>query len=168
MKLNPLTLQEKEKARGTCNGGPRLGKAITLAKTYAACLEQPIHHLFWAISAALCMIVVGCDIANTFAEADGPATPYYMVLDPPFRDWWEKHLKQPLLPKDYVVPIRKNLQGHPKAPRLWSQHIDDIMLLFVQPIFCSVYPFSMTKMKLGVNPLKLDKNICALIRQGKK
>ena len=33
--------EETRKARGTCNGGPRYGKAVTLAYTYAACVEQP-------------------------------------------------------------------------------------------------------------------------------
>ena len=40
---NPLTGIDAPKARGTCNGGPRYVKAVTLAKIYAACVEQPIH-----------------------------------------------------------------------------------------------------------------------------
>jgi hypothetical protein len=32
-KLDPVTLKEVEKLRGTCNGGPRYGKVITIAET---------------------------------------------------------------------------------------------------------------------------------------
>jgi hypothetical protein len=48
-KLNPLSLEDDAKSRGTCNGGSRHGKIVTLAETYAACVEQPIHRLAWAI-----------------------------------------------------------------------------------------------------------------------
>ena len=41
-KENPKTGIEEAKARGTCNGGPRNG-IITIAKTYAACVEQTAH-----------------------------------------------------------------------------------------------------------------------------
>ena len=51
-----------EKSRGTCNGGPRNGQVITIAETYAACIEQPIHRLTWAIIAALNYVGLGCDI----------------------------------------------------------------------------------------------------------
>eukprot|EP00980_Cylindrotheca_fusiformis_P001334 scaffold334_cov95-Cylindrotheca_fusiformis.AAC.2 len=31
------------------------------------------------------------------------------------------------IPDGYVIPILRNLQGHPEAPRLWSKHIDKII-----------------------------------------
>ena len=52
-KENPITGIDAPKARGTCNGGPRYSEAVTLAETYAACVEQPIHRLTWSIAAAL-------------------------------------------------------------------------------------------------------------------
>jgi hypothetical protein len=45
-KIDPNSLEEVEKARGTCNGGQRYGKAVTLAETYAACAEHPAQRLF--------------------------------------------------------------------------------------------------------------------------
>jgi hypothetical protein len=45
-KIDPNSLEEVEKARGTCNGGKRHGKAVTLAETYAACVEHPAQRLF--------------------------------------------------------------------------------------------------------------------------
>ena len=44
-KEDPLTDLDIEKSRGICNGGPRYGEAITLAETYAACVEQLVHRL---------------------------------------------------------------------------------------------------------------------------
>ena len=40
MKEDPLTGILRRKSRGTCNGGKRYGKAVTVAETYATCVEQ--------------------------------------------------------------------------------------------------------------------------------
>ena len=64
-----MTLDDDEKLRDTCNSGPRNGKVITIAETYAACVEQPIHRLMWAIMAAINYIGLGADVSNAFAEA---------------------------------------------------------------------------------------------------
>ena len=42
-KPDPITLEDMEKSHGTCNSGSCHGKIVMLAKTYAACVEQPIH-----------------------------------------------------------------------------------------------------------------------------
>jgi hypothetical protein len=126
-KIDPNSLEEVEKARGTCNGGKRYGRAVTLAETYAACVEHPAQRLFWAITAAESLITLGCDVANAFAEAPPPTVPFYMEADDQFRDWWVNCMKRPPLPKGYVIPINRALQGHPESPRLWHQHIHNIL-----------------------------------------
>ena len=40
----PITAILK-KARATCNGGMKFGKAVTIAETYATCVEQPACRL---------------------------------------------------------------------------------------------------------------------------
>ena len=35
---------------------------------------------------------------------------------------------RPPIPKGYVIPIQKALQGHPESPRLWHQHIHNILI----------------------------------------
>ena len=92
-KENPLTGIDAPKARGTCNGGPRYGEAVTLAETYAACVEQPIHQLTWAISAAMNLYCKGYDAGNAFAEAPAPVNPFFMIPDTQFHQWWEEELK---------------------------------------------------------------------------
>jgi hypothetical protein len=126
-KTDPMTLKQVPKSRGTCNGGSRYGKIITLADTYAACVEQPSHRLTWALVAALNYIAIGADVGNAFAEADGPKEGFYMEADAAFCNWWTNHLGNPPIPKGHVIPIKKNLQGHPEAPRLWNKHIDKII-----------------------------------------
>ena len=42
-KIDPVTLDEIPKARATCNGNKT--KIVTLAETYAACVDQPAHRL---------------------------------------------------------------------------------------------------------------------------
>ena len=75
-----------EKARATCNGGKRHSKAVTIAETYAACVEQPAQRLYWALVASLNLTAIGCDVGNAFAEAPAPSQPFYMYIDEQFRD----------------------------------------------------------------------------------
>lgn len=126
-KIDPNTLEEVVKTRGTCNGGKGYGKAVTLAETYAACVEHPAQRLYWAITASESLVSLGCDVANAFAEAPPPTYPFYMEVDNQFREWWENCMNRPPIPKGYVIPINKALQGHPEAPRLWHQHIHRIL-----------------------------------------
>jgi hypothetical protein len=126
-KLDPVSLEDVEKSRGTCNGGKRYGKVITIAETYAACVEQPAHRLTWALIAALNFIGLGVDIGNAFAEAPPPKDPFFMQVDTQFREWWTDCLGNPPIPDGYVIPILKNLQGHPEGPRLWDIHIRGIV-----------------------------------------
>ena len=67
-------------------------------------------------------------MSNAFAKAPAPKEPFYMVVDEQFRDWWENCLEKPPIPHGWVIPILKNLQGHPEAPRLWHKHIDGILI----------------------------------------
>jgi hypothetical protein len=127
-KIDPVTLEDVKKSRGTCNGGTRYGKVVTLAKTYAACVKQPAHCLTWSLIAALNYVGLGCDVSNAFAKAPAPKEPFYMVVDEQFRDWWENCLGNSLILHGWVIPILRNLQGHPEAPRLWHKHIDGILI----------------------------------------
>ena len=125
-KEDPVTALEMAKARGTCNGGPQYGAAVTLAETYAACVEQPIHRLTWAISAALNLYCKGYDVGNAFAEAPAPVDPFFMYPDDQYNEWWQSLGNDPI-PKGYVIPILKALQGHPESPRLWDKHISKML-----------------------------------------
>ena len=85
-KEDPLTGIDIEKSRSICNGGARYGEAITLAETYAVCVEQPVHRLTWALltwalSAALNLKCVGYDVGNALAEAPAPKSLFYMKVD---------------------------------------------------------------------------------------
>ena len=126
-KIDPISIQDVAKSRGTCNGGPRHGKVITIAETYAACVEQPAHRLIWALIAALNYIGLGIDVGNAFAEAPPPKDPFYMQVDSQFQEWWTQCLGKAPIPYGWVIPILKNLQGHPEGPRLWDTHIRGII-----------------------------------------
>jgi hypothetical protein len=117
----------KPKARGTCNGGKRYGKAVTLAHTYASCVEQPGARVFWSLSALHGMTVLGADAGNAFAEAPPPVQPFYMAIDDQFRTWWTESMGNKPIPEGYVLPVNHALQGHPEAPRLWEKHIVKIL-----------------------------------------
>jgi hypothetical protein len=102
-------------------------KAVTIAETYAACVEQPAQLLCWALVVALNLTAIGCDVGDAFAEAPAPTQPFYMHIDEQFRDWWENCLGHDPIPCGYVLKLNKALQGHPEAPRPWHKHIDKIM-----------------------------------------
>jgi hypothetical protein len=51
-----------------------------------------------------------------------------MEADKQFRNWWTDRMGRPSIPKGFVIPIQKALQGHPEAPRLWHQHIHNILI----------------------------------------
>ena len=116
----------RKKARCVCNGAPNLKGSVTLANTYAACLEQPAQRIFWGTVAIENLIAVGADASNAFAEAPPPVAHLYVTVDKPFREWWIT-LKRPEIPKGYVLQVQHALQGHPESPKLWADFIDDII-----------------------------------------
>ena len=115
-----------KKSRCCCNGNPGRKGSITLAQTYAACVEQPAQRIYWAIVATEGYIAIGADASNAFAEAPPPKAPLYVMVDRPFREWW-KEKKGENIPKGYVLRVKHAIQGHPEAPRLWSIFIDNII-----------------------------------------
>jgi hypothetical protein len=57
-----------------------------------------------------------------------PKEPFYMVVDEQFRGWWKNCLSNPPISRGWVIPILRNLQGHPEAPQLWHKHINGILI----------------------------------------
>jgi hypothetical protein len=109
-----------------CNGGSCHSKVVvTIAETYAACVEQPIHRLAWAITAGINYIALGCNVSNAFAE---PSILFFMEVDAQFLDWWVNCLGYDPLPVRWVMLILCNLEGHPEAPQLWHKHIYFILV----------------------------------------
>ena len=79
--------KDATKYRGTCNSAPHFCDKLTLAETYAGCVEQPIHCLTWAISAALNLVCKDCDVGIAFVEAPVPTYEFYMQHDNQFNQW---------------------------------------------------------------------------------
>ena len=117
-----------KKSRCVCNGSPRFQGTVTLAQTYASALDQTGAKMFWATCAVNNYIVLGADASNAFAEAPPPKAPLYVRIDENYKRWYkQKFPDKPNLPDDYVLRVRKALQGHPESPRLWAQLIDKII-----------------------------------------
>ena len=116
----------RKKARCVANGAPHLKGSITLAHTYAACIDQSACRLFWAIAAMKCKLVYGSDAVNAFAEAPPPKSPLYLKTDAAYRNWYKNKYNIDL-PTSSYVRVHQAIQGHPESPRLWQQHIDSIL-----------------------------------------
>ena len=115
-----------KKARCCCNGNPGRKGSITLAHTYAACVEQPAQRVYWGMVAIKGYIAIGADASNAFAEAPPPKAPLYVLVDKQYREWYKTKTGRNV-PKGYVLRVNHAIQGHPEAPRLWSTFIDDII-----------------------------------------
>jgi hypothetical protein len=89
--------------------------------------------LFIALCATRNKFIYGADVTNAFSEAKRCDQIFYMHIDDVYRDWW--HSKgQPPIPDGYVLPVLKNLQGHPEAPRQWALHVNALLKEFgLQP-----------------------------------
>ena len=116
----------RKKARAVCDGSTRGGQAMIAGHTYAPTPDMTDLRLFFALAALENKLVFGADVSNAFAEANAPAQEYFMRIDTQFHDWWLAK-GNPAIPPGHVIPILKNLQGHPEAPRQWSKHIDAIL-----------------------------------------
>ena len=92
----------RKKDQCVANGAPHLKGTITLATTYAACLDQSANRLFWAFVAIKCKQVFGADAQNAFAEAPPPKTPLYLKVDAAFRNWWYHKHQQWISHNSYV------------------------------------------------------------------
>ena len=71
----------RKKARCVANGNPQQKGSVTLANTYAACLEQAGARIFWATCALKNKLIFGSDMSNAFAEAPAPKAPLYLKVD---------------------------------------------------------------------------------------
>jgi deoxyuridine 5'-triphosphate nucleotidohydrolase len=117
----------RKKASMVCNGKPSNKNTAIFGYTYAKSLDHVGSRIFWATAAAKNYIVRGADASNAFAEADAPKIPLFVRLNDPYREWWKERMDQPTIPKDFVLPVHKALQGHPEAPRAWAILIDKIL-----------------------------------------
>ena len=115
----------RKKARCVCNGAPSKG-TVTLGPTYAGSLDQTGARIFWAAAAHRNLRVYGADVSNAFAEAPPPVAPLYMEIDEQFREWWKNKGREEI-PEGHVLPVKRALQGHPEAPRLWAKLIDTLI-----------------------------------------
>jgi dUTP pyrophosphatase len=121
------------KARCVCNGKPSNKNTAVFGYTFAKSLDQVGSRIFWATAAAKNMMVRGADASNAFAEADAPKIPLYVRIDQQYREWYaNKYPDRPELPEDYVLPVKKALQGHPESPRLWAILINKILTTKLQ------------------------------------
>ena len=132
LKQCPLTGKLIYKARATCNGGLRYGKAVTMAETYATCVEQPACRMYWSLTASHNLLVMGADAGNAFAEAPPPLQRFYMRIYEQFRHWWVHCKKRSPIPRHSVLPVNNALQGHLEASRLWEKHIHKILVDYLQ------------------------------------
>jgi hypothetical protein len=96
-------------------------------QTYASCVEQPCMRLFFALSAALSLIVTFADTKNAYQQSPAPSVMCYLGIDDAYRSWYRKHYGEDIDPSTHVIPVGKAFQGHPEAGVLWEKMITGIL-----------------------------------------
>jgi hypothetical protein len=147
----------RKKARAVCDVSTRGGAAHGTGHTYAATPDMIDFLLQLAISALRGYTVYHSDVSNAFAEAGRPEQHNFMQVDTAFRNWWNSRFPaSPLMPGQ-AIPILRNLQGHPEAPRQWSKHIDGIL--------CNNLHFTPTTHAPCLYTGNIDRQTVLLLRQ---
>jgi hypothetical protein len=103
-----------KKARAVCDSSTHGSQSQVQGQTYVPTPDMTDLCLFFALTALEGKLVFGADASNAFAEADVPTQSYSMCVGV-FREWWANKGRPPI-PAGYIIPILKNLQGHPEAP----------------------------------------------------
>ena len=115
------------KARNCCDGSARAAPELhAAAQTYASCVEQPCMRLFFALSAALGLVVLSTDADNAYANSPAPKTPTYVRIDDAYAEWYY-HRYGKNIDRSLVLPVLHALQGHPEAGALWETTINGIL-----------------------------------------
>jgi hypothetical protein len=118
----------KKKAHAVCDGSTRGGAAHISSHTFAPTPDMIDVCLQVTLAAQCGLTLYHADVSNAFAKAAYPKQMYYRCIDAPFCEWWNSHFPTHKLLSGQAIPILKNLQGHPKAPRQWSVHIHKILV----------------------------------------
>jgi hypothetical protein len=124
---NIKEVDNRKKARCTCDGSPCSGQVRVLDFTYANCIDQTIARNFYAVSTAENLIIHGADVLNAFAEAPAPKQGFFIRPDKAFHDWWVNHKHRDPIAPGAVIPVLLAMQGHPESPQLWERHADKIL-----------------------------------------
>ena len=76
------------KCRACIDGSKRSAPwLLDFAQTYASCVEQPCMRLFFALSAALGLVVTVADTTNAFQQSPPPSEKCYLAVDDAYRSW---------------------------------------------------------------------------------
>ena len=145
-----VKLDGTRRLRLCADGSPRAAPALHAnVETFASCLEHPVLRLFFALAAADNLIVFGGDARDAFAHSPGPTVPTFLRLDEAFIEWYHTRFGV-RLPRHQVLPIKRALQGHPEAARLWELHINAVLT------------------KIGFQSTTHERNIYSLIYESNK
>jgi hypothetical protein len=105
---------------------PCSGQVQILDYTYVNCVDQTSARIFYAVLAAVNLIIFGADVSNAFTEAPLPKQGFY-IPNKAFYDWWVNHKKHDPIPHGAVILVLSAMQGHPESPRLWEKHANRIL-----------------------------------------
>ena len=72
-------------------------------------------------------LVLQAGDTDTFTKTDLPKHTHSIQVNKTVQHWWNTCFPHNPLHPDAVIPICRNLQGHPKASQPWRTHLDKIL-----------------------------------------
>ena len=113
--------------RQCCDGSKRAAPMLhAIAKTCSSCVEQPVQHLFIALSAQLGHALFGGNAKGAFAHSPPPECPTFVQIDDAHANWCENKFGKPVDHRP-VSPAQHALQGHPEPRRPLKEHINKML-----------------------------------------
>jgi len=96
-------------------------------QTYSACIETPCMCLFLALAACQGMVINFGDTTNAFQQSPPPSKRCYVMIDEAYQSWHTKRFGSCPDAQQYVIPLLRNLQGHPEAGKCFKDLVNDIL-----------------------------------------
>ena len=125
---NVVKTDGTRKSRCCVDGSKRAAPWLHIdTQTYSSCIETPCMRLFLALAAQQNMVVNFGDTTNAFQQSPPPTKRCYVMIDDAYQSWYNKHRGKCPDPKLYVIPLLRNLQGHPEAGVCFETLVNDIL-----------------------------------------
>ena len=125
---NVVKTDGRRKSRCCLDGSRRAAPWLRIAtQTYSSCIETPCMRLFLALAAQQGMVVNFGDTTNAFQQSPPPTKRCYVAIDDAYQSWRIKRFGSCPDPKLYVIPLLRNLQGHPEAGVCFERLVNEIL-----------------------------------------
>ena len=115
------------RSRMCCDGSKRAAPQLhAVASTWSSCVELPVQRIFLGIAADLNLTIYGGDATDAYAHSPAP-NDTYLAIDDAYADWYKDRFGEEI-DRQYILPVKHCLRGHPESGKMWMHFIDNILI----------------------------------------